>query len=105
MNCGATPVGSSAWKMQSVPCVYRHFLVAGIGIVGTSCAATLYPSEKKLLWQPYALLDAVRRHEDNSGARAGVAFASIAFMLSQVGMVVACNSVIVGIDLAALIPR
>ncbi|TPX10305.1 uncharacterized protein E0L32_008710 [Thyridium curvatum] len=80
-------------------------VVAGIGIVSTSCAATLYPSEKKLLWQPYALLDAVRRHEDNSGARAGVAFASIAFMLSQFGMVVACNSVIAGIDLAALLPR
>lgn len=80
-------------------------VVACAGLVCTSCAATLYPSETKLLWQPYAFLDAVRRYENNSGARAGVAFASIAFMLSQFGMVVASNSVVAGIDLAALLPR
>lgn len=80
-------------------------IVACIGIVCTSCAATLYPEEKKLLWQPYAFLNAVRKHEDNSGARAGVAFASIAFMFSQFGMVVASNLVVAGIDLAALLPR
>lgn len=79
--------------------------VACIGIVCTSCAATLYPQETKLLWQPYAFLEAVRKYEDNQGARAGVAFASIAFMLSQFGMVVASNSVVAGIDLAALLPR
>ncbi|KAH7028090.1 NCS1 nucleoside transporter [Microdochium trichocladiopsis] len=80
-------------------------VVACIGIVCTSCAATLYPQEKALLWNPYSFLEAVRRHEDNSGARAGVAFAAIAFMVSQFGMVVASNSVIAGIDLAALLPR
>lgn len=80
-------------------------IVACIGIVCTSCAATLYPEEKSLLWQPYAFLDAIRRNEDNRGARAGVAFASLAFMLSQFGMVVASNSVVAGIDLAALLPR
>ncbi|KAG9521466.1 NCS1 nucleoside transporter, partial [Aureobasidium melanogenum] len=61
-------------------------VVACIGIVCTSCAATLYPQEKKLLWQPYAFLDAIREHEGTKGARAGVAFASIAFMLAQFGM-------------------
>lgn len=80
-------------------------IVACIGIVCTSCAATLYPQEKKLLWNPYAFLEAIRKHEDNQGARAGVAFASIAFMLSQFGMVVASNLVVAGIDLAALLPR
>ncbi|CAH0058499.1 unnamed protein product [Clonostachys solani] len=80
-------------------------IVACIGIVCTSCAATLYPEEKKLLWQPYAFLDAIRKYEGNSGARAGVAFASIAFMFSQFGMVVASNCVVAGIDLAALFPR
>ncbi|KAI1778577.1 NCS1 nucleoside transporter [Hypoxylon cercidicola] len=80
-------------------------VVACIGLVCTSCAATLYPEETKLLWQPYAFLDAVRKHEGTQGARAGVAFASIAFMLSQFGMVVASNSVVAGIDLAALLPR
>ncbi|KAK1674648.1 permease for cytosine/purines, uracil, thiamine, allantoin-domain-containing protein [Colletotrichum godetiae] len=41
----------------------------------------------------------------NSGARAGVAFATIAFMLSQFGMVIASNCVVAGIGLAALLPR
>ncbi|KAG9516977.1 NCS1 nucleoside transporter, partial [Aureobasidium melanogenum] len=80
-------------------------VVACIGIVCTSCAATLYPQEKKLLWQPYAFLDAIREHEGTKGARAGVAFASIAFMLAQFGMVVASNCVVAGIDLSALLPR
>ncbi|KAH6886839.1 NCS1 nucleoside transporter [Thelonectria olida] len=79
--------------------------VACIGIVCTSCAATLYPQETKLLWQPYAFLNAVREYEGTSRARAGVAFASIAFMFSQFGMVVASNLVVAGIDLAALLPR
>lgn len=81
-------------------------LVACVGIVCTSCAVSIYPDESELLWQPYTLLDAIRRNEEGrSGARAGVAFASIAFMLSQFGMVVASNCVVAGIDLAALLPR
>jgi NCS1 family nucleobase:cation symporter-1 len=80
-------------------------VVACIGIVCTSCAATLYPQEQKLLWNPYVFLEAVRKYEDNQSARAGVAFASIAFMLSQFGIVVASNLVVAGIDLAALLPR
>ncbi|KAL4919218.1 permease for cytosine/purines, uracil, thiamine, allantoin-domain-containing protein [Aspergillus aurantiobrunneus] len=79
--------------------------VACIGIICTSCATTLYPSERSLLWNPYYFLDAIRRHENTRGARAGVAFASIAFILAQFGMVVASNLVVVGIDLAALLPR
>ncbi|KAF3031589.1 hypothetical protein E8E12_000099 [Didymella heteroderae] len=80
-------------------------VVACIGIVCTSCAAQLYPEADKLLWQPYAFLDAIRRYEENSGARAGVAFASLAFIFPQYGMVVASNAVVAGIDLAALLPR
>lgn len=80
-------------------------VVACIGIVCTSCAATLYPAETALLWQPYAFLNAIREHEGTRGARAGVAFASIAFIFSQFGMVVASNMVVAGIDLAAILPR
>ncbi|KAL4876509.1 permease for cytosine/purines, uracil, thiamine, allantoin-domain-containing protein [Aspergillus karnatakaensis] len=80
-------------------------IVACIGIICTSCATTIYPHEEGLLWNPYDFLDTIRRNEDNRGARAGVAFASIAFMLSQFGMVVASNLVVAGIDLAALLPR
>ncbi|KAH7174874.1 NCS1 nucleoside transporter [Fusarium flagelliforme] len=80
-------------------------VVGCIGIICTSCAATLYPDNEKLLWQPYVFLDTIREQENNQGARAGVAFASIAFMFSQFGMVVASNLVVAGIDLAALLPR
>ncbi|KAF4448382.1 putative uracil permease [Fusarium austroafricanum] len=80
-------------------------VVGCIGIICTSCAATLYPRKDGLLWQPYVFLDTIREQEDTRGARAGVAFASIAFMLSQFGMVVASNLVVAGIDLAALLPR
>ncbi|KAL2786967.1 permease for cytosine/purines, uracil, thiamine, allantoin-domain-containing protein [Aspergillus keveii] len=80
-------------------------IVACIGIICTSCATTLYPNEGSLLWNSYDFLDAVRRNEGTRGARAGVALASIAFMLSQFGMVVASNCVVAGIDLAALLPR
>ena len=80
-------------------------VVGCIGIICTSCAATLYPENEKLLWQPYVFLDTIREQENNRGARAGVAFASIAFMFSQFGMVVASNLVVAGIDLAALLPR
>ncbi|KAI9155566.1 NCS1 nucleoside transporter [Paramyrothecium foliicola] len=80
-------------------------VVAFVGIICTSCIATIYPDEQGLLWQPYAFLEAIRSHEGTNGARAGVAFASIAFMISQFGMVVASNCVVAGIDLAALLPR
>lgn len=66
-------------------------IVACIGIVCTSCAAQLYPQTGKLLWQPYAFLDAIRRYEDNSGARAGVAFASLAFIFAQYGKPHSCQ--------------
>jgi NCS1 family nucleobase:cation symporter-1 len=80
-------------------------IVACIGIVCTSCAAQLYPETTKLLWQPYAFLSTILKYENNSGARAGVAFASLAFVFSQYGIVVASNLVVAGIDLAALLPR
>ncbi|GME65164.1 related to uracil permease [Neofusicoccum parvum] len=80
-------------------------VVSFIGMVCTSCAAQMYPDTTKLLWQPYAFLDAVRTHEGTSSARAGVAFASIVFVFSQFGMTVASNAVVAGIDLAAVSPR
>lgn len=80
-------------------------VVACIGIICTSCAYTLYPQLDSLPWNPYIFLDAIRVYEDNSGARAGVAFASLAFVISQYGMVVASNAVVAGIDLAAILPR
>ncbi|CAG7556358.1 unnamed protein product [Fusarium equiseti] len=59
----------------------------------------------QLIMVPLVFLDTIRQEENNRGAKAGVAFASIAFMFSQFGMVVASNLVVAGIDLAALLPR
>jgi len=82
-------------------------VVALIGIICTSCAAQIFPEQEGvLLWQPYALYGALQQHYHNSsGARAAVAFGSLAFGVAQFGMVVANNGVSAGIDLSALMPR
>ncbi|KAF2219387.1 NCS1 nucleoside transporter [Elsinoe ampelina] len=82
-------------------------IVALVGIICTSCAATLYPENAgTLLWEPYNLLSALQRHHDDSPrSRAAVAFASLAFAVAQFGMVVANNGLSAGMDLSALFPR
>jgi NCS1 family nucleobase:cation symporter-1 len=74
-----------------------------IGIVCTSVGAQLYPG-RGLLWQPYALLQAMQE-EGGRGARAGVFFASLAFLIAQLGLNIACNAISGGIDLANLFPK
>ncbi|PNS14447.1 Thiamine transporter isoform D [Sphaceloma murrayae] len=82
-------------------------LVALVGIICTSCAATLYPETTgRLLWEPYNLLSALQTHHNNSHrSRAAVAFSSLAFAVAQFGMVVANNGLSAGMDLSALFPR
>ncbi|EIW67163.1 hypothetical protein TREMEDRAFT_64403 [Tremella mesenterica DSM 1558] len=80
-------------------------LNALIGIIVTSCAAQLYPTEG-LLWQPYDLFTAIQNASGNSSrTRAAIAFASIAFILAQLGIAVVENALSGGIDLAGLLPR
>ena len=80
-------------------------VVALIGIICTSCGAQLYPQEP-LLWTPYSLLAAIQKYAQNSsGSRAGVAFASLSFILAQLGIAVAENALSNGIDLSGLLPR
>nr|XP_019050933.1 hypothetical protein I302_01376 [Kwoniella bestiolae CBS 10118]OCF29863.1 hypothetical protein I302_01376 [Kwoniella bestiolae CBS 10118] len=74
-----------------------------IGIICTSVAAQFYPDEG-LLWAPYDLLAAVQKH-GGAGARAGVFFASLAFLFAQFGINIAGNAVSGGIDLASLFPK
>ncbi|KAK4684535.1 nucleobase:cation symporter-1, NCS1 family, partial [Tremellales sp. Uapishka_1] len=74
-----------------------------IGIVCTSVGAEFYPDEG-LLWNPYSLLTAIQKHGGN-GARAAVFFASLAFLISQLGINIAGNAVSGGIDLASLAPK
>ncbi|TQN64041.1 Transporter aclS [Colletotrichum shisoi] len=82
-------------------------LVALAGIVCTSCAAQLFPgTHGTLVWEPYRFLDALQAHYGHSpGARAAVFFASLAFVLAQLGIAVAENALSSGIDLSALLPR
>ncbi|WWD21804.1 hypothetical protein CI109_106292 [Kwoniella shandongensis] len=74
-----------------------------IGIICTSVAAQFYPDEG-LLWEPYTLLTVVQQN-GGPGARAGVFFASLAFLVSQFGINIAGNAVAGGIDLASLFPK
>ncbi|TEA18474.1 Uracil permease [Colletotrichum sidae] len=82
-------------------------VVALVGIVCTSCAAQLFPHTRgTLVWEPYRFLDALQAHHaDSAGARAAVFFASLAFVLAQLGIAVAENALSNGIDLSALAPR
>ncbi|ODN77201.1 hypothetical protein L202_05723 [Cryptococcus amylolentus CBS 6039] len=76
-----------------------------IGIIVTSCAAQLYPSEG-LLWEPFDLFQVVQSDSGNSGrTRCAVAFASLAFICGQLGLTVCGNTFSGGIDLAGLFPR
>ncbi|WVQ63452.1 uncharacterized protein L199_001605 [Kwoniella botswanensis] len=74
-----------------------------IGIICTSVAAQFYP-EEGLLWAPYDLLAAVQKN-GGRGARAGVFFASLAFLFAQFGINIAGNAISGGIDLASLFPK
>nr|XP_018259521.1 uncharacterized protein I303_07589 [Kwoniella dejecticola CBS 10117]OBR81679.1 hypothetical protein I303_07589 [Kwoniella dejecticola CBS 10117] len=74
-----------------------------IGIVCTSVAAQYYP-EEGLLWSPYKLLTAVQNNGGN-GARAGVFFASLAFLFAQFGINIAGNAISGGVDMASLLPK
>ncbi|KAL2886823.1 Uracil permease [Ceratocystis lukuohia] len=82
-------------------------VVAFIGIVCTSCAVELFPEHRgTLLWEPFRFLDAVQMHYRNSlASRAGVATASTAFILAQLGIAVAGNALSNGMDLSGLLPR
>lgn len=86
---------------------FNNIVVALIGIVCTSCATQIFlGQETALLWQPYDLLAAIQKHFNNSsGSRAAVAFASLAFICAQLGIAIAANMLVNGIDLAALAPR
>ncbi|KEF60185.1 uncharacterized protein A1O9_05035 [Exophiala aquamarina CBS 119918] len=82
-------------------------VVALIGIICTSCAASIFPEQQgTLLWEPYRLFGALQQHYNNSPrSRAAAAFGSLSFMVAQFGMVVANNGVSAGIDLSSLLPR
>lgn len=85
----------------------RTIVVALIGIICTSCAAQIFPEQEgTLLWAPYDLYAALQAHYGNSShSGAAVAFGGLSFMIAQLGMVVAKNSVAAGIDLSGLFPR
>jgi NCS1 family nucleobase:cation symporter-1 len=74
-----------------------------IGIITTSCAAQIFP-DAGLLWAPYDLLTAIQ-NAGNSGTRAAVFFAGLAFVMSQIGINIPCNAISGGIDLASMFPK
>jgi len=74
-----------------------------VGILVSSSSVPIYG---KTVWDPLELL--TLRLDDNpyaSGTRAAVFFISFAFVLAQVGINIAANTLSAGSDLTALLPR
>ena len=79
-------------------------VTAVIGIIVTSASRDVLGGE--LIWNPIYLLAAVQeKYHSSSGARAGVFFASLGLVASQLAISVVLNSVSTGMDLAGLFPR
>jgi len=80
-------------------------VTALIGVVVTSYMVEILQLET-IVWNPIDLLPIIQAHYGNSpGARAGVFFASIGLVLSQLAITVVLNSVSCGMDMAGLAPR
>ncbi|ORY25545.1 NCS1 nucleoside transporter [Naematelia encephala] len=78
--------------------------VATIGLICSSCAATIWPDVEELLWNPALILYNIQLH-GSSAARAGVFFGAIAFVLSQYMLTVTACNLIGGLDLSGVLPK
>ncbi|EPQ54370.1 NCS1 nucleoside transporter family protein [Gloeophyllum trabeum ATCC 11539] len=78
-------------------------LTALIGIVVTSCGQAVFG---EVIWNPIYMLAAIQEHYGSSPrARAGVFFASLGLVASQLAINTVLNSVSTGMDMAGLAPR
>lgn len=92
---------SSAVLSQLLTIPTSFAITSFIGIVVSSASTVLYG---ETFWNP---LDVLNRFMDSghSGPRAGVFFIAAVFMLAQVGVNIAANSISAGTDMSALFPR
>ncbi|KAL1964155.1 hypothetical protein VTN77DRAFT_7243 [Rasamsonia byssochlamydoides] len=111
---GAGTLGQSDWTRyanrrfaptlsQLVAAPITIVITAVIGIVVTSAANDLLG---QVVWNPIYLLADIQEHYHSSPrARAGVFFASVGMVSTQLAISVVLNSVSTGMDMAGLCPR
>ncbi|EST06905.1 Permease [Kalmanozyma brasiliensis GHG001] len=88
-------------QLLAVPLTFS--LTSFLGIIIASSSQVIYG---ELIWNPVDLLgQRLKVDPYNSGARAGVFFIAFAFIIGQIGVNVAANSLSAGHDLAAACPR
>lgn len=78
-------------------------LTSFLGIIIASSSHVIYG---KMIWNPVDLLgERLAMNPYDSKARAGVLFIALAFIVGQIGVNIAANSLSAGHDLAAVLPR
>lgn len=93
---------SVTWsQLLAVPLTFS--ITSFLGIIIASSSQVIYG---ELIWNPVDLLGArLDRNPHGSADRAGVFFIAFAFIIGQIGVNVAANSLSAGHDLAAIVPR
>ncbi|KZT22062.1 uracil permease [Neolentinus lepideus HHB14362 ss-1] len=111
---GAGTLGQSDWtryaKRPLAPTISQVIaapviitVTALIGIIVTSCGQEIFGT---LIWNPIDMLAEIQEHYHSSPrARAGVFFASIGLVASQLAINTVLNSVSTGMDMAGLAPK
>ncbi|BFZ60594.1 hypothetical protein YB2330_001634 [Saitoella coloradoensis] len=111
---GAGCLGQSDWtryaKRRGAPILSQMVaapltitITALIGVIVTSCVKEIMG---EIVWNPIYLLPKIQDYYGSSpGARAGVFFAALGLVLSQMSITVVLNSVSTGMDLAGLAPK
>lgn len=93
---------SVTWsQLLAIPLTFS--LTSFLGIIIASSSTVIYG---ELIWNPVDLLGmrlTLRPHD--AGTRAGVFFIAFAFIVGQIGVNIAANSLSAGHDLAAICPR
>lgn len=93
---------SVTWsQLFAIPLTFS--ITSFLGIVIASSSTVIY-GEK--IWNPVDLLGMrLMRNPHDAGTRAGVFFIALAFIVGQIGVNIAANSLSAGHDLAAICPR
>ncbi|KAJ1563154.1 hypothetical protein HK405_012423 [Cladochytrium tenue] len=93
---------SDAFLPQIITIPFTFGVVSFVGIVVSSSCTVIY---NETIWSPIDLLGKLLDDNPSPAARFGVFFISLCFVLAQIGVNIAANSVSAGSDMTALLPR
>jgi len=74
-------------------------LMSMIGAIGSQCTSVIYG---ETLWQPF---DIIAKWQDTPGGRAAAFFASLAWLIGNIGSNITANSISAANDLTTLFPK